>query len=585
MVVKGTLFIILSMFLKEVKCFTKITEDFGFSDCLNNILKENFFNDRSTLVWTQNFCTYNVPIVVNNIEALKQIKFEKINNYIIETEHVNLTSLYNYLTKRSFYDGHGKTIIIANEVNKDLLNILFKYYVYNVIIILRKTLTIYTYHPFTERNLKKPNLKYITIGACHSTQLSNLFYNKIPMNWNKTTLNVVYFYNHPFVIPLNKGIHGLEVSLFLLIQEILKFKVNFKFKYNLYGLKIDNDYTKALGSIQHGEFDTGIGTFHLLQSEHLDFDVSVPIWMDHIQWCVPKSKYIPAWQNIFLVFAPSAWIFLLILAFIVAFLLFLFSEYDQNMKLFRDPVYSMVIVIETIIGAAPFKSKCFGPKYLFFAYSLFIFMITSIYNSKLLTDLVKDTRFPQIETMSEMINSDLKLGMFVNVWSVYNKSDNAEDKLIAKRSSICDYTFKCASRMAFQKDMATVFVNTAYKYRELEFYLDTKGKSLIHPIKENSQMVFFLWMYRPGFPMTKKINDILRKLQSSGIMYHYYDILFNELYVKKNIEVVDRATYAPLNFHSMEGVMFLLATGVTISFSVFLLEITWALFKKWKLLR
>ncbi|CAH0393890.1 unnamed protein product [Bemisia tabaci] len=177
------------------------------------------------------------------------------------------------------------------------------------------------------------------------------------------------------------------------------------------------DYFK---NAQANNFDLLIFDGSLSPSEDFSmFDFSAAIQSLSYCFATPRSIFIPQSFLPFMCFSPQTWvvIILTILSLYVAFYAFhrsqlilfngLYSEIER--LAFANTPASFYLYSFLVVGSPPrlLLGRVFTGKLLFSIVSLFVLVIITVYQSQLTTLLAKQVRYPEIDTVEDLKNSDL----------------------------------------------------------------------------------------------------------------------------------------------------------------------------------
>ncbi|KAK5641582.1 hypothetical protein RI129_010129 [Pyrocoelia pectoralis] len=161
------------------------------------------------------------PIVIQNeLREVAQFQLMHVNFYIIVVPKGYFERIFNFLVLSTNWNPRAKFVLLLQEdLLKDFLVILQKYFVYNVLFLVEKThsdVDIMTYYPFT-----LASNEFQILGGCHNGKLRddrNLFPNKLLKNWKNYPVSIILFHFPPYIILENDQTQGIELSLFEIVS-------------------------------------------------------------------------------------------------------------------------------------------------------------------------------------------------------------------------------------------------------------------------------------------------------------------------------------------------------------------------------
>ncbi|CAH0393886.1 unnamed protein product [Bemisia tabaci] len=149
------------------------------------------------------------------------------------------------------------------------------------------------------------------------------------------------------------------------------------------------------------------------------FDFSTAIQSFSYCFATPRSSFVPQSFLPFICFSPQTWFLILIttLSLYAAFYAFhrsqwmlfngLYSEIEQ--RAFADTPVSFYLYSFLVVGSPSrlLLGRVATGKILFLIVSLFVLVIITVYQSEMTTLLAKEVRYPDIDTLEDLKNSDL----------------------------------------------------------------------------------------------------------------------------------------------------------------------------------
>ncbi|KAK5641580.1 hypothetical protein RI129_010127 [Pyrocoelia pectoralis] len=452
---------------------------------------------------------FETPIIIQN--ELREVKYFQrmhVNFYIIVIPKGYFEQVFSFLVLSKSWNPRAKFLLLFHEeVLKDFLVILRKYFVYNVIFLVEKSdghVDIMTYYPF-----KIPSNEFEIVGVCHNGRLRDdqeLFPNKLPRDWTNFTVRVILFPYPPFVFVTNDQKRGIEVDLFKMVEYQLGFKVEYLDKpFANWGRKLRNgSYEGAYGYLRRYEVEAAIGLFYANVSAHWDFDQSYPYLEDVTKWVVPAAKRQAQWIGVTKIFRIYIWSCTLISFLLVSLVLRVFGFHLHDMKR-QSSELPRHGILRVLMGL----------------WIYFGLMMTAIFQGRLASVLNFAPLEKQIATTSDLQESKLAFGYYKD--SAFLYSDKKEkDKFLYYNYVDCPIDLSCLNRTAFKRDFATFKPKKLMEYLISTIYLGKDGRPLVYLFKDNVYKFLITMAFSKGFPILPEVNKVLLHLRIHGFIdFHY----------------------------------------------------------------
>lgn len=171
------------------------------------------------------------PIIIHNnySKELRFVKLMKTDAYIITLPIEISDELFKSLTLQSQWNPRAKFIIVIHEENtKNLISILRKFYIFNVVILKvlsEEEIAVYTYFPYNKSTFENGRSE-VLLSKCISGVLENyvnLFPEKLPQTWKDTVVKVALIKYPPYVLLdncQNVDLCGIEVDVLKLVSHV-----------------------------------------------------------------------------------------------------------------------------------------------------------------------------------------------------------------------------------------------------------------------------------------------------------------------------------------------------------------------------
>ncbi|KAJ9590870.1 hypothetical protein L9F63_016091 [Diploptera punctata] len=199
----------------------------------------------------------------------------------------------------------------------------------------------------------------------------------------------------------------------------------------------------------------------------------------------------------------------------------------------------------------------------FLLWIYYCLQIYTLYQSSLFGCLLKPTEYPPIKTLKQLEESDLEKVMCVDFQNPETELNMTRDEC-EKYKGISVYDTR-ASNIAF--------FDMLFKYN-LEYNLHkAMGKKFKYVTLEEVVSTKYVGMYvnRLGCMFHNKLDDIQYRLYNSGIVNQWLKEMIEKMWRKSFRELAEHQVEALKLLH-LQGVFYLLFTGLLLSFIVFIVE-------------
>ncbi|KAL3274861.1 hypothetical protein HHI36_019643 [Cryptolaemus montrouzieri] len=249
----------------------------------------------------------------------------------------------------SWFDPKAKFLIIGTNFSDSMLRYIAKYYVINVTLLDSSSGNISTTYPYKTRSVQRIDTERSLIGYCDDSLLSmgedHFFPMKIPTNWKKTYLRLVYEYVDVFsqCVLCKNRYKGIESEIFVIIFEYLEMRLK-AMDYNF------SEASKGYLDVVNCKTDMIFGLNSRLSGK-IDTEVTSPYIQEYMSWFIPVAPEIPRWKYILHIFDKYVVIAFLVTVLAIG-LLWSFKNYTtyrkSSIKLFIGIVLSPLNFFGTI---------------------------------------------------------------------------------------------------------------------------------------------------------------------------------------------------------------------------------------------
>ncbi|CAH1105964.1 unnamed protein product [Psylliodes chrysocephalus] len=522
--------------------------------CTNTIL-ESYFNleDVIILVNTNIKTKYPVTQYCTNLKIKKLINRKQPDLYIISGP---TSQALEVLYSSALLISQKKFIIFVDKISTDFLEILDKYFIYNVLIV-----TTNNYSVFSLSCSSFGKLYSVLIGSCSKLIFEKRVFQGCikPLN----NLRVLYAVTPPYVISSSTGTH---IELVNMVAANLKLKLKYKkvkppptafvvaeeFKTRNFDM-----YVSKISDRVHG--DPTIQTTFGLTQDKLVF--ITPNLVKYNRWAIFTKEY-----------SRLVW-WLLCGLFVLLYTSFYFVSYLFNDRNVGSILYILLSVL--FEGSAIIYAKTLSFKVLFLNYLIFSLIITTVYKSKMFDLMIADNSFQLINSRADILTSSLAIAFpDPNIVEMFKVSTDPIELGMSKANIVyClrDY-WECVNKTAFDKNLITSRLVKQLQYYVPIYYLDEDGKSMLNILhNDHYDMLYLVIVFRLGHPIFTVFNKKLMYLYETGFVKYISDN-FEREYKKAMYLAKEKSSCKPLTLKVYQTTFIIYFCCVVICFVVFCLE-------------
>lgn len=503
-----------------------------------------------------------IKITSSSIENFVFFRFRRSDIIIINLKNDNLKNILTKIELKSMFNPRAYFIIIINHLKAQIFKQASLFFINKLLIFETKSGKIFSYRPYQYENANWPNTDYFHLTTCNDDQLLikklNFDFDNLPKKWRNTTIIALNNIVPPYCLSPKEGI---EIENFNAMAKHLQAKVNYtRDSFTYWGRKKGNNYSFIYGQLQRREGDMGIGVFHSKFDEHLDFDMSFTYMEDASQWLAPKARILPYWKRLGLIFKLEIYLSIfLCLVFVMILCRFL---YRQSLT------YTAFVVCEILLESStphlPLQLRS-----LMAVWISFCLIISTMFKSKLIDTISKNSYEYQIDSVEDIASSNLQILIDHDIATFYNHHTHPSEEFIQKNYKYCENPRICITRTAFVQDCITVDFERSNQFFSYAF-LDNEGNALTHMFKKPIFPVHIHLFFVRGYPLFQEIDRLLTIMRSSGIIDHLYDTAEHNAKMTLNHKTYFKVEV--LGLKQMQIAFFVWGIGVFVSIVVFVAE-------------
>lgn len=408
-------------------------------------------------------------------------------------------------------------------------------------------------------------------------QPGKIFKKKKRNNAKHSTLRILAISDPPYIFRNDQGeFDGLEYKMLRTITEKLNFKFTLlKNEFHTWGLRQDNGvYSHMFGQLQNSNVDVILGICPINFTNSRDFDVCFPYMYEKISWVVPKAGHLPQWKKILNIFSTNLIISLAVTQLIATIIMCNMSKYvlKRELLIYKTFISTLLIIEGLFLSVSMFRQpKTIPIRTLFISLTFAVVLLATAYQSKLVSILTQPLHDKQISNTQELLQSNLKLGVNLNIRSAFNNKKHIQEYEMFQRSEICDLSLKCLNRTAFKHDFAVTKPQKSVDIALLKYYTQKDGSELIYVFKKPIIYIYVGTFFSKGHILYEEYNKYCKMLFESGLIDKWFEDL--KWGIKIKLKLTEKSRNISLSIQHTSGFFYILLGGNGLCIITFFFEI------------
>lgn len=507
-----------------------------------------------------------------------QLYWWRANLYIvIITEVVQYDAFLNLFHRSSVWNPRGMFFVIylGNGSLTAIVQHSWKYYTLRTYI-LDKSLKIYSYFPYKYGKCGE-DLQVEVVYTCEEdTAIDRIYSNNIPEQFNKCPFTFETIDLAPFILTKNGTTVGVEIEMLKEIAHYTNTTLVFLNHSNLdWGLYLINgNYIHLFGDLYKRKTNAIAGMVPASGfSGH--FDRTFPHSFEKSVFFVPSGQIVERWRNFEMVYDKSVWLMLLTVFAAVSLFMWIGVLTQSERQNYGGPVYWALYVFCASFSSVPYLPRSMHLRYTIGCWLLSFFVLSSVYQCKLLTFLIKPAFEQEISSYEELIASGLPMGGYST--TVYNTQLETVDielyRQLTKNWKNYSLTLECSNRVAEERNFVCLASYRAIQYQMEALYLHSNGVAKIKSLRDKRFAFSVSFYLDSGLPYYKRVEKIIRRLMENGLFFKWMDDYCYQPQVVTATETVK------LNLHHFVLPFVILLAGHLTALCILLLEIVYCRIK------
>jgi hypothetical protein len=464
-------------------------------------------------------------------------------------------------------------------------------------------LDIHTWFPFAKDHCRVPVVRTVIIDQCtldgesRFHKNANLFPDKMS-NFHGCVINVSTFPYVPFVFPIkekNSNItyysEGLEISVIQAVARALNFEVKFlpETEHNV------SKWYRLFEEVSRKESDLGFAAMPHTVRAIGTRDHSVGYLKETIRWFGPRAKPSAHWKSLVIIFTPVMWFFVLIVYLVSSLIFWLLANVKNTVNEHVSYTNALLCYLQTfsiILGEAVYvRPNTWYLRLFFILWVFYCLLINTAYQSSLISVLTNPRFEPAVDTVDDLLSSGMSYGFVwrFNIW--YNGTNDTVSRIILNNYTPCPNLDVCLRRIASEQDFAICGGESHLLFLSQTQYC-VSGMPQFLPFKEEVSSLFVTMFFRVGSVFLESFNKVIYRVTESGMVQKFWtDIELSHIGCISEDGEEGEAEDADgggsgadvLTVQHMQGAFIMLLLGHAFSICVFVTELTFFNFTKYRL--
>jgi hypothetical protein len=349
---------------------------------------------------------------------------------------------------------------------------------------------------------------------------------------------------------------------------------------NITGVEAARVFPQMFAKIKDGKFDVLFCPVSLLHFGRTFLDETYVLAQKRGRFMVPCGQTFPRWNSVIRVFSPNLW-FSVFLSIIIACVLMYLTGYLYKLPQPEYQVYQSLssclinmwaLLLGSSLSAMP-RSDSF--RIFFSAWLMYCFAVDTVFQAFLTSFLINPGRERQIESIQELLRTDLPYGFDPQCDSMFNDTGDGVMKTILQHRIPCSPYTTCMDWVAYHRNFSTPSTDNIVDYFTAIKYVDNQGKPLVCAIKEEYYSGNNVIHIMKGNPLFQLVNQIVGRIVEAGIFNQWTKELLDSLKLKKGVTSLWtlQDEYYSLSLVHVQSAFWFLCAGLALATAVFVAQL------------
>ncbi|PSN44606.1 Ionotropic receptor 884 [Blattella germanica] len=288
---------------------------------------------------------------------------------------------------------------------------------------------------------------------------------------------------------------------------------------------------------------------------------------------VPKANIIPRSHGIFLPFDPCLWALCSMATVITAIFWYTIKRIMFGNASFLNVIFHAVALCISV----PIRSHIFQKhgRLLFFLWVYSSMIISTMYQSSLISSLVVPKFFKDVDTLQELDEKNLKLAMFPGLRnSALTSSTNRVRISLSQKTMVTTQTLtSCLDNLIKNNDICCVYDEFSADFVVRQKKYIRNGVRLLHVMDECLAWYPEAYRVRKDWPLLSRLNTLIQRIMESGLHTKWTNDIKCNAVRQEKLSLLSFNNNVVLNLSHLQSAFYILTAGLCVSTLVFLREI------------
>ncbi|PSN32164.1 Ionotropic receptor 492 [Blattella germanica] len=305
------------------------------------------------------------------------------------------------------------------------------------------------------------------------------------------------------------------------------------------------------------------GENHLLINN--DCVATYPYFIQNLKWLVPAGAPVPRWKSLIKIFNPLMWVCVVTTFLIGSTTSWLLLKQNQQSLTYISALLDTLLTYVAAGISDRYKGTVASTFFLLWLF--YCLIINTAYQSALISFLNNPGQEQPIKSFEDLQESGLHLISLI----MFPDAETEEIQYINSNYEKCD---DCYKMIAQNRNTAVLLPEYHANFAMRHFY-DSVINTFLIRILEESMYTFYLTMsnYTHGCLFFKRMQELVHRIWSAGLIMRYIQhIQFHARRI--GLEFFNNDPFV-ITLSHLQGGFFFLISGLFMSVTVFLIEITY----------
>jgi len=313
------------------------------------------------------------------------------------------------------------------------------------------------------------------------------------------------------------------------------------------------------------------------------FDATIPYMNGNLKMFVPCPKAIPGTEKILTIFSMTVWLTIGLVMLLTTAVFWCAGNGPYRSVCNETHTYrslsncfqnTWAVFVAVSVPQQPTNSNL---RVFFFLYVCFCFAISTVFQAIFVSYLVEPKYEKKIETLDELLHSDIVYGYYPALQFVFSTISHPEFVRffeLKESKEDCGVMRKCMERMIKKEGVAVVNDPLLATYVARDMGTRDVSK-IICPFDENLLSISITMLFKKGNPLLERFNIVMRRFLEAGLLERLWAELQHRasLRGKRTFIEANGSNFFAFTFSHLMPAFVVLFVGTVFSSVVFIAEL------------